>query len=180
MDSFRRLIALAALAAALVGPAAAGVPAELRWTFAPAAGGQPVRLSDLKGKVLLLEFSATYCGPCHTWKPFFEEIQARYAERGLIVLEINNGEAAAVVRRYIGNHPSPIKTLLDPGRSAAHALLLKGEPAMALFDTNDSLVWSAVGFGPATKDELTWRIENILPGEPGSVPAGQLKQPDHL
>ncbi|MEQ1919559.1 MAG: TlpA disulfide reductase family protein, partial [Elusimicrobiota bacterium] len=150
----------------------AGLPKRFAWTLPSADGGAPVKLSKFKGKVVLLEFWTTVCGPCHEAKPFFEELQRRFGERGVIILSIDNAESPEVVKKYLAAHPSQLKVLLDPEGVVEKALGLYGQPAMALFDTNEQLNWSAVGFEKTTKDELAARIDRMAPGARGSVPVG--------
>ena len=170
----RAVIAAVLLIAGSV-PVLAGMPAQFKETLQCVDGSPPVRLSSYKSKVLLLEFWATYCVPCAEARPYFEELQRRFADRGLVVLAVDVGEDAQTVKTYLKAHPTPLKVVLDPKRRLAGGLLLSKEPAMALFDTNDELDWSAAGFAPGTKEELSSRLDRALPGERGSVPLGALK-----
>lgn len=170
-----RSLFAAALCALLLVPARAGVPAELDAALAPADGGAPVKLSSFKSKVVLLEFWTTYCEPCRDAKPFFEDLQKRFADRGLVILAVDNGEDAKTVRAYLKDRPTTLRVLLDPRGRLARRLRLRKDPAMALFDVNDELAWSAVGFEAATQDDLVQRLDRLLPGDPGRVPIGALK-----
>lgn len=164
-------LGLALLAAA---PASAGFTKRFAWSL-KTPSGESVRLRSFKGKVVLVEFWTTTCGPCHAAKPFFEELQTRFADRGLIVLSVNVKESPEVVQKWLQAHPTALKVLLDPEGKVEDALDLFGQPAIALFDTNDRLNWSAAGISQLTKDDLTARIDFMAPGAPGSVPVGALK-----
>lgn len=170
-----RTIIGAFVAAALALPAAARVPARLDVPLKSANGGPALRLSQFQGKPVLVDFWATHCIPCREAKPFFEELQKKFGERGFVVLAVDVGETAGVVRDYLKAHPTTLKVALDPDFVLEHELLLSGEPAMALFDADGGLLWSAVGFTPSTKDELRWRIDRMMPGDPGRVPLGILQ-----
>lgn len=162
-------------AAALAVPAAARVPKGLDLPLKPADGGPAVRLSSFEKKVVLVEFWATYCQPCRDAKPFFEDLQERYGGRGLVVLSVAAGEEPAVVRAYLKKHPTTLTVALDPASALEDALMLSGQPAMALFDERGELLWSGVGFSPSTKADLTWRIDRRMPGDPGRVPLHALE-----
>jgi thiol-disulfide isomerase/thioredoxin len=155
-------------------PASAGFTKRFDWSLKTPAG-ESVSLSSFKGKVVLVVFWTTTCGPCHAAKPFFEELQARFAGRGLVVLSVNVKEKPEIVRKWLLAHPTTLTTLLDPEGKIEDALDLDGQPAMALFDTSDSLNWSAAGISRTTKDDLAARIDFMAPGAPGSVPVGTLK-----
>lgn len=164
-------LGLALLAAA---PAFAGFTKRFDWSL-KTPSGESVRLRSFKGKVVLVEFWTTTCGPCHAAKPFFEELQSRFADRGLVVLSVNVKENPELVRKWLKAHPTTLKVLLDPEGKVEDALDLFGQPAMALFDTDDRLNWSAAGIGRPTKDDLSARIDFMAPGAPGSVPVGTLE-----
>ena len=155
-------------------PASAGFTKRFDWSL-KTPSGESVSLRSFKGKVVLVAFWTTTCGPCHAARPFFEELQTRFADRGLVVLSVNVKEKPELVRKWLKAHPTTLKVLLDPEGKVEDALDLDGQPAMALFDTSDSLNWSAAGISQHTKDDLSARIDFMAPGAPGSVPVGTLK-----
>jgi thiol-disulfide isomerase/thioredoxin len=169
------VIAVAVLFVAGVCPASAGLPAQFDSSLQAVDGGPPVKLSSFKKKVVLLEFWATYCEPCREAKPFLEELQTRFADQGLVVLAVDVGEDAKTVKEYLKTRPTTLKVLLDPWSRLQDSFFLKNEPALVLFDGNDEVVWSAAGFDPATKDEISRRLRSLLTGDRGSVPIGALK-----
>ena len=98
-----RRIAPAILLALALGPvscgraAEPGVPAEAPDVSLPALGGKQVRLRDFKGKILLVDFWATWCGPCKETIPDLVRLQHRYKRDGLEVIGISldvQGESA--------------------------------------------------------------------------------------
>jgi thiol-disulfide isomerase/thioredoxin len=136
-------------------------------SFVPIGGGEPVRMSDMKGRVVLMEFWKTTCGPCRIWKPAFEKLDQRYASKGLAVLSIDTDEAPELAVEFLKKHPTTLKVFADPKGLAQRLLAQTGQPAMALFDGDGNLMWTSVGFGPSTVAEMTWRIERYLPEEVG-------------
>jgi peroxiredoxin len=84
------------------GAKPAGLPGKAAPDFAlPDLSGKTVRLSDFKGKVVLLDFWATWCVPCREEIPAFIQLQRQYASRGFTVLGIAlDDEGAAVVKPF--------------------------------------------------------------------------------
>ncbi|MBL8449426.1 MAG: TlpA family protein disulfide reductase [Dechloromonas sp.] len=109
--------ALAAVLFALPVPAA-----ELRpVATSPAAPlalrdleGRSVDLAQLRGKVVLVNFWATYCKPCRAEMPSLDRLRSRLAPRGLEVLGVDVGEDADAVRRFTATVPVGFPLLLDP------------------------------------------------------------------
>lgn len=76
--------------------------------------GTTIRLSDLRGHPVALNFWATWCGPCRLEMPELEAAQARYRETGLMILAINAGEDAEVVQAYLDELGLTLTVVLDP------------------------------------------------------------------
>ena len=80
------------------------------------AGGKPYRLSDLKGKVVMLQFTASWCSVCRTEMPFIEkEIWQKKKEDGLLVIGIDRDEPVEKVQMFRKNIAVTYPLALDPG-----------------------------------------------------------------
>ena len=85
-------LALVILSQTRPGVAAEGPPMAPSFTVR-ALDGRPVRLSDYKGKVVVLDFWATWCAPCRASLPHLNEVQGRFSKQGLVVLGISVDDA---------------------------------------------------------------------------------------
>jgi thiol-disulfide isomerase/thioredoxin len=75
-------------------------PANLNFTLKNTAG-QEVRLADYRGKVVLLDFWATWCGPCKIEIPWFIEFQNKYGKDGLQVVGVSTDDTQAKLKTYV-------------------------------------------------------------------------------
>jgi thiol-disulfide isomerase/thioredoxin len=89
-----------------------GQPAQ-DFTLETLADGKPVKLSSLKGKVVLLDFWATWCGPCRRWLPIVEKLGREYASKGLVVYAVNERETETKVKEYLAKQKIDIPVLMD-------------------------------------------------------------------
>lgn len=80
------------------------------------AGGEPFRLSGLRGKVVVANFWATWCISCRTEMPALEEIHKRYQDQGLVVLGLNiGGESDISVRSFVDRYQLTFPIGIDDG-----------------------------------------------------------------
>ena len=76
-------------------------------------GGRPVSLSDYRGKVVLLNFWGTFCGPCRTEMPSLNNLDRDVKDRGFVVLAVSIDRSDKPVRSFIESVHSPFPLLLD-------------------------------------------------------------------
>ncbi|MBI2468157.1 MAG: redoxin domain-containing protein [Candidatus Rokubacteria bacterium] len=125
-------------------PRQAGVPAP---DFnLPTLSGGSVRLSDLRGKVVLLNFWATWCVPCRTEMPTIEDLFQRYREQGLEVLAVNlDMLSTAGVEAFVKEVAVTFRVILDPAWSTARAYNVTALPTTYLIDRSGNVVVREVG-----------------------------------
>ena len=151
--SWRLLVAAAGLAALVVAaaPAPCGSPApdfELG-----TLDGTAVKLSELRGKTVVLHFWASWCTHCLAEMPILEEAAPALRSRGVEILAINLGEPRKKVERYVREHSLTLKVLLDKRGSVAEAYRVVGLPATVLVDPAGRMV-REIEMGSLTKSEL--------------------------
>lgn len=121
--------------------------------------GATVTLSSLRGRVVLLDFWATWCPPCRASTPALKSLHERYARRGLTILAVNVAENASTVRQYAREHELPYRALLDGDGAVRGAYRVQGVPSFRLISRAGAVVWSEAGFDQAA---LTAAVEAAL------------------
>ena len=119
--------------------------------------GKTVKLSDYRGKPVLLNFWATWCGPCRYEIPFLDQVNAVYSQKGLVMLAVDLGEDAATVSNFMVTENVSLPVLLDTDKSVAQKYTIVGIPTTFLVDTDGILRYKKVG---AFQDKT--EIENAL------------------
>lgn len=103
-----------------VAPWPAGTPLpQLQGTD---LAGRPWRVSDLRGRAVLLNFWATWCEPCRSEMPSLEQLAQRYAPGELAVIAINFKQSVAAVRNFMKSTALALPVVLDPDGANARAL----------------------------------------------------------
>jgi peroxiredoxin len=108
-------------------------------------------LKGLGGKVVLVNFWATWCPPCQREIPAFQAMYNRFADQGLLILAIT-GEDGAAVKRYLADHPVPFSVLLDPNDNTQKQFLVDGLPHSILYNREGKMVAQIPG--PLTSRQL--------------------------
>ena len=106
--------------------------------------GKPVTLSELKGKIVLVSFWATWCPPCRREMADLDAIYTHYQSQGLVILSLTNEDPTAVVKwvQQFGNYHPPI--LFDEGGNVAKQFHVNGLPTTFVFNREGTLVAKAI------------------------------------
>ncbi len=99
--------------------------------------------SSLKGKVVLVNFWATWCPPCRKEMPDLGKLYARFKDRGLVVLAIS-AEKDPVVRKFVTDHSVAFPVLLDPEGKVNERYAVDGIPKSFIYDRSGKLVAQAM------------------------------------
>ena len=100
--------------------------------------GKPWTFADLRGKVVLVNFWATWCPPCRKEMPDLETLYGRFRSQGLVVLGISDEEAAKVEPKV------SFPVLLDPGRKVNDLFVVQGIPKTFIYDRQGKLVAQSI------------------------------------
>lgn len=127
--------------------------------------GQRAQVSDYKGKVLLLDFYATWCDPCRAETPHLVELHQRYAGQGLQIVGLNVGgeddqaEVPAFAKEFGIEYPLAIP---DDDFADQYLGMNRNIPQSFIIDRQGRMVKRFIGFGDASAQELDRVLESTL------------------
>jgi thiol-disulfide isomerase/thioredoxin len=111
--------------------------------------GKPVELAQYHGKPVIVNFWATWCGPCRIEIPMLNEIQRKYASRGLVIVGVSTDEdGAASVKPFLNEVPIHYVNLLKGGNTEETFGGIWGLPTNFFYDKNGKQVAKAFGLQP--------------------------------
>src|SRR5262249_24589852 len=108
--------------------------------------GKSYNLSSLKGKVVLLDFWTSWCGPCRQAMPALETINREYTDRGLVILGIDAGEDRQTVENFLKTTPASYPVALSTESDILSAFKVTAYPTYVLIDANGKIVAYQTGF----------------------------------
>ena len=121
--------------------------------------GSPVKLSDYRGKVVVIDFWSTWCGPCQLSLPHTNDVAKQFADKGVVVLAVNVWDKKAAFDEWLPKHPEydSITFVLDPtlehGKDVATRLYnVSGIPTQYVVGKDGKVLKSFVGYGGPTSD----------------------------
>jgi thiol-disulfide isomerase/thioredoxin len=166
----KQLFLLAILAAALAGtPAWADNPADkypaASETLALARLDQ-LDYPSLEGKVIYLDFWASWCAPCLRSFPWMSAMQEKYADQGLVVLAINLDKDRQDMEAFLSEHPPAFRIVHDPQAGLAQAYHVQGMPSSYVLGRDGKVFQAHAGFRPARAEEYEASIRHALGLQP--------------
>ncbi|HET6516119.1 MAG TPA: TlpA disulfide reductase family protein [Thermodesulfovibrionales bacterium] len=126
--------------------------------------GTKVSLSGFRGKVVLLEFWATWCPPCRESIPELNRLYDKYRDKGLTVIGISmdkGGDVSSTVGSFMKEQGVVYPVLIDDGKVSA-LYGVTSIPAMFIVDKEGKMVKKFVGFIPGLAENLSREIEALL------------------
>ena len=143
-------------------------------------GGDRFSLKALRGKkIVILDFWATWCGPCVQEMPLVAKVAEQYRDKGVALYCVNQGEEADEIQSFLDAKGLKVTVSLDPAGQAASAYGVEGIPTLVLIDQAGVVHSVHVGFRPDIDGKLKAELDAILAGKEPSAEtegAGESKE----
>lgn len=124
--------------------------------------GEAIKLSSLKGKVVLIDFWASWCAPCRESMPFLEKLSQSYKGQGLVVLGVNIDNDVAAARKFLKEMPVSFQVVNDAEKQVAKAYGPPTMPSSYIIDKRGVVHVVHAGFRRADAAKIEAEIKSLL------------------
>ncbi len=141
--------------------------------------GSPVRLGDFRGKVVVIDFWASWCGICREALPSIDAVGRRFAGTPLIVIGINVDQAQRKAEQFLAEYlPGAAMTLLrDPQADTLARFGAEGMPAIYVVDPTGVVRFAESGYSADTLTAVERTVARYLPASPAAAPEQAARPP---
>jgi len=153
------LIVLALLSTCLLAAESEPAKAAPNFTLTDVNTGKQVSLSDFKGKVVVIDFWATWCIPCRKALKFYEKLYREKRDEGLVIIAISIDRREKKLRNYVRKHPVSFQVLHDPDKTAMKKFKVFKVPTTYIVDRDGKIQSKYVGI---LEKVIEARVEELL------------------
>jgi len=156
------ILAAALLALSMGAGAAPSTPTPAPDFTLPARDGGEVRLSDLKGQVVMINFWATWCGPCRQEMPLLEQLQKKYEPLGFTLLGVNVEPDSAAAAAWLKGVSVTFPILYDTRNSVAESFGVQGMPSSVFVDREGRVRYVHRGYKAGDEAQYADLIRSLV------------------
>jgi peroxiredoxin len=124
--------------------------------------GKNLKLSEYRGNVVLLNFWASWCGPCREEMPLLNYLHNRYEAVGFVVLGVNVEEQSEMARSYIVDRPVDFPILLDNTNEVSKLYKVIAMPSTVLIDRNGNMRYLHQGFKAGDEKKYKKLVKKLV------------------
>lgn len=128
----------------------------------PALQGRPARPGDKGVKMLVLEFWASWCGPCRESLPHTEKLRKKYTKRGVRFVAVSADDDVKSARSFLEDVEFGFPAILDQDKKLVTKLKLDSIPTMVMLDSKGHVVGVERGFTRAKKKRIANALDRVL------------------
>jgi peroxiredoxin len=124
--------------------------------------GKTLRIADLKGKVVLLDFWASWCIPCRRSFPEVDALHRELESKGLAVIAVNVDEQQKNAYTFLEKYPHTMTVAFDPKGSVAEAFNLQAMPSTLIVDRSGHIRFTHQGYTEKTIGQFRTEVLQLL------------------
>jgi len=121
-----------------------------------------LKLSELRGQVIYLDFWASWCTPCRKSFPWMNQLQKKYASKGLRIVAVNVDSDIKLAREFLAENSVEFTIAFDPEGKVASAYDVRAMPSSYLIDRQGNIHSSHVGFREKDTGAMEAQIKKLL------------------
>ncbi len=124
--------------------------------------GKNIKLSELRGQVVMINFWASWCGPCRQEMPLLEQIYQRYQPLGFTLLGVNVDEDRQAAQALLKEIPVTFPVLFDSDNVVSEAYGLEAMPSTIMVDRDGQMRFVHIGYQPGFEDDYERQIKALM------------------
>jgi thiol-disulfide isomerase/thioredoxin len=121
-----------------------------------------IKPADLAGKLVYVDFWASWCGPCQASFPWLKAMHEQYAAKGLVIVAVNVDKDRSDANRFVAKFGPPFVVAYDPAGTTADAFRVDGMPESFLIGPDGTIVYSHRGFVLKDAPKIEAEIKKAL------------------
>jgi cytochrome c biogenesis protein CcmG, thiol:disulfide interchange protein DsbE len=121
-----------------------------------------IRLADLRGKVVYVDFWASWCVPCRASFPWMNDMKAKYGDKGLVIVAINLDKERDLAKKFLAKLPAQFTIAYDPDWGVAGQYKVSGVPSSYLIDRSGKMRSTHLGFSEKDEPRQEDTIKKLL------------------
>jgi len=125
-------------------------------------GGNNMRLSELRGNVVLINFWASWCGPCRQEMPLLDELYTQYKPLGFTILGVNVEEKSADARDLLKKIPVSFPVLLDNENKVSKLYNVVAMPSTVIVDRDGNMRYVHLGYQPGYEQRYQDQVRELV------------------
>jgi peroxiredoxin len=128
----------------------------------PAAVGEPVSLGDLRGQVVLINFWASWCGPCRQEMPILDQLYRKYKAAGFTLLGVNVEPKSGDAISFLKATPVSFPILFDTQSKVSNLYEVSGMPSTVIVDRKGNVRYVHHGYKPGDESQYLDQIRSLM------------------
>jgi len=124
--------------------------------------GENIKLSELRGEVVMVNFWASWCAPCRQEMPLLEELYDRYADLGFTLLGVNVEEDSNAALELLKEIPVTFPILLDTENRVSRLYKVVAMPSTVILDRDGRVRYVHKGYLPGYEDEYRKQVKELI------------------